>query len=76
MSGVTMASELNENISLMDQSDMQNESGRKKMLTKVSSFTFSPSRVAARLSITALALNSYVVLVSIYDEKTSEEKIE
>lgn len=30
------------------------------MLTIVSSFTFSPKRVLARLSMTALALNSYV----------------
>jgi hypothetical protein len=36
-----------------------NESGRKKMLTKVSSLIFSPSWVEARLSITALALKSY-----------------
>ena len=38
---------------------MQNESGRKKILTKVRSLTFSPSRVDARLSITPLALKSY-----------------
>jgi hypothetical protein len=36
----------------------ENDRGRKKMLTKVRSFTFSPSRVDALLSITALALNS------------------
>jgi len=62
-SGVTIASELIENMSLIDQSAMQNDSGRKKMLTKVRSLTFSPNLVAARLSITALALNSYVELV-------------
>lgn len=33
-------------------------SGRKKMLTKVRSFTFSPNRVEALLSMTALALKS------------------
>jgi hypothetical protein len=38
---------------------MQNESGRKKMLTKVRSFTFSPKRVDALLSITPLALKSF-----------------
>jgi hypothetical protein len=37
---------------------MQNESGRKNMLTNVRSFTFSPSRADALLSITALALNN------------------
>jgi hypothetical protein len=37
---------------------MQNDRGRKKMLTNVRSFTFSPSLVDARLSITALALKS------------------
>jgi len=36
----------------------EKESGRKKMLTKVRSLTFSPSRVDALLSMTALALNS------------------
>ena len=38
---------------------VQNDSGRKNMLTKVRSLTFSPSRVDARLSMTALALKSY-----------------
>lgn len=37
----------------------ENDRGRKKMLTKVRSFTFWPSRVDALLSITALALNSF-----------------
>lgn len=37
---------------------MQNESGRKKMLTKVRSLMFSPSRVDALLSMTPLALNN------------------
>lgn len=35
----------------------QKARGRKKMLTKVKSFTFSPNLVDARLSTTALALN-------------------
>jgi hypothetical protein len=43
---------------VQEQPTMQKESGRKKMLTNVSNFTFSPKRVAARLSITALALKS------------------
>jgi len=38
---------------------MQNERGRKNMLTNVKSLTFSPSRVDALLSITPLALKSY-----------------
>ena len=37
-------------------SEVQKLSGRKKMLTNVSSLRFSPSRVDARDSITALAL--------------------
>jgi hypothetical protein len=37
---------------------IQKDKGRKKMLIDVSSLTFSPSRVAALLSITPLALNS------------------
>lgn len=37
---------------------VQNDRGRKKMLTKANSLTFSPSLVDALLSITALALNS------------------
>lgn len=37
---------------------VQNDRGRKKMLTKAKSLTFSPSLVDALLSITALALNS------------------
>lgn len=37
---------------------VQKESGRKKTLTKVRSLMFSPSRVAALLSITELALKS------------------
>lgn len=68
MMGVTIEREERENMSLMDQSDMQKESGRKKMLTKVRSLTFSPRRVAARLSITALALKSCIgVSISVYD---------
>lgn len=39
---------------------VQNDRGRKNMLTKVRSFTFSPRRVEARLSMTALALNNCV----------------
>ena len=39
-----------------------NDNGRKKMLTNVSSLTFSPSLVDALLSITALALKSYHTL--------------
>jgi hypothetical protein len=38
---------------------MQNDSGRKNMLTKVRSLTFSPRRVDARDSITPLALNNF-----------------
>ena len=38
-----------------------NASGRKKMLTNVSSLTFSPSLVDALLSITALALKSWLL---------------
>jgi hypothetical protein len=41
----------------------QRPSGRKKMLTNVRSLTFSPSCVAARDSITALALKSWGLLV-------------
>jgi hypothetical protein len=37
---------------------MQNESGKKRMLTYVNSLTFSPRRVEARLSMTELALKS------------------
>ena len=37
---------------------VQKDRGRKKMLTKAKSLTFSPSLVDALLSITALALNS------------------
>lgn len=37
---------------------VQKDRGRKKMLTKANSLTFSPSLVDALLSITALALNS------------------
>lgn len=40
---------------------VQNDSGRKKILTNVRSLTFSPSLVEALLSMTALALNSYGV---------------
>ena len=39
---------------------MQNESGRKNMLTNVRSLMFSLSLVDALLSITPLALNSYL----------------
>lgn len=39
---------------------MQNDRGRKKMLTNVNNLTFSPSLVDARLSITALALKSCI----------------
>jgi hypothetical protein len=39
---------------------MQKERGRKKMETKVRSLTFSPRRVAARDSMTPLALKSWV----------------
>jgi hypothetical protein len=37
---------------------MQNDRGKKKMLTYVNSLTFSPRRVEARLSMTELALKS------------------
>lgn len=40
-----------------------NASGRKNMLTNVSSLTFSPSLVDALLSMTALALKSYQLSV-------------
>jgi hypothetical protein len=43
---------------------MQNESGKKKMLTYVNSLTFSPRRVEARLSMTELALKSWFTVVS------------
>ena len=42
-----------------DGNTMQNESGRKNMLTNVRSLMFSFSLVDALLSITPLALNSY-----------------
>jgi hypothetical protein len=51
---------------------MQNESGRKKMLTKVRSLTFSPSRVDARLSITPLALKSYWKLFGVSQSSSSK----
>ena len=38
---------------------VQKDSGRKNTLTKVNNLMFSPSRVAARLSMTALALKSF-----------------
>lgn len=57
---MVMASAVRERISLLiDQSDVQNDNGRKNIETKVKSLTFSPSRVEARLSITALALKSW-----------------
>lgn len=43
---------------------MQNESGKKRMLTYVNSLTFSPRRVEARLSMTELALKSCFTAVS------------
>lgn len=43
---------------------MQNDRGKKKMLTYVNSLTFSPRRVEARLSMTELALKSCFTAVS------------
>ena len=48
---------------------MQNDSGRKNMLTNVSNLIFSRSRVEALLSITALALNNYHELAYIVQEQ-------
>jgi hypothetical protein len=43
---------------------MQNDRGKKKMLTYVNSLTFSPSCVEARLSMTELALKSCFTAVN------------
>jgi hypothetical protein len=43
---------------------IQNESGRKKMPTKVRSLMFSPIRVDARISVTPVAFRSYQELIN------------
>jgi hypothetical protein len=47
---------------------MQKEKGKKAMLIKVNSITFWPNLVAARLSITLLALNSLLFISRMYFE--------